>query len=62
MLLRVQEVVCTARAMENSAVVGCPEAICGGIGMALRDGSDLSARAGRYASADGAHPPRRAQL
>ena len=29
MLLRVQEVVCTARAMENSAVVGCPEAICG---------------------------------
>ena len=50
MLLRVQEVVCTARAMENSAVVGCPEAICGRLvqstvvwhgSATLRDGCDF---------------------
>ena len=29
MLLRVQDVVRTARAMENSCDAGCPEAICG---------------------------------
>ena len=66
MLLRVQDVVRTARAMTNSCDAGCPEAICGrlvqstlALGMALRDGCDLSARAERYASADGARPPRR---
>ena len=59
MLLRVQEVICTARAMENSAVVGCPEAICGRLvqstvvwhGSALETAVILSARAERDALA-----------
>ena len=67
MLLRVQDVVCTAREMANSCDAGCPEAICGRLvqstlALAYWHGcemaGDLSARAGRYASAGGARPPR----